>query len=302
MSLMVNQPQSGTRGSTITTNIRCALAVLALVGCGTLVGCGMNRQTASDSQRSEATAEDKQIQFTDITESVGITFKHNNGAFGAKLMPESIGSGAAFIDYNNDGYQDLFLVNGRTWTDEEISAHKKGKSKTVYSEEIVRAAAQRSKRRSTSTLYHNNGDGTFRDVTRGSGLDVEMFGMGATVGDYDNDGKDDLYVTGYGRNYLFHNEGRGRFREVAHPSGVLDSGWSTSAAWLDFDRDGWLDLFVCHYVQWTPTNDVFTLGNTTRKKSYAGPNAFRGRALSPLSQSGRAHMAGQGKVARFTEV
>jgi hypothetical protein len=130
-------------------------------------------------------------------------------------------------------------------------------------------------RRTPGALYHNNGNGTFTDVTKGSGLDVEMFGMGAAVGDYGNDGLADLYVTGYGRNYLFRNQGQGRFKEVAQQAGVRGNGWDSGAAFLDYDKDGNLDLLVCRYVQWSPRADVFrTLGGA--RKSYAWPVSYPG--------------------------
>ncbi len=228
------------------------------------------------------------IRFSDITRAAGITFKHNNGAFGLKLMPESVGNGAAFIDYDNDGYQDIFIVNSRHWTDAEIQAYKNGKwlpweyeyhkrRRANLSRALVKWVPPRpARRRTPGTLYHNNGNGTFTDVTKGSGLDIEMFGMGAAVGDYDNDGQADLYVTGYGRNYLFRNRGGGKFEEVAQEAGVKDKGWSTSAAWVDYDKDGNLDLFVCHYLQWTPATDVFFSENG-EVKSYNGPAVHVGQ-------------------------
>src|ERR1700730_17553288 len=163
------------------------------------------------------------IEFTDVTAKAGIHFKHNTGAFGKKYLPETMGSGACFLDYDNDGWQDILLVNSMDWT-----GHKSGKS--------------------FPALYHNNGDGTFTDVTRQAGLAQENYGLGCAVGDYDNDGRVDVYITALGGNHLFRNLGKGKFAEVTAKAGVSDSGFSSSAIWFDYDKDGKLDLFVSHYV------------------------------------------------------
>ena len=242
------------------------------------------------------------IQFTDVTAQAGIKFKHNRGDFGLKLMPETAGSGVAFFDYDSDGDADLFFVNCRYWTEAEAQAYKRGKwsqdEMTIFkrnhppgTKPTRHIPSQIPRQRTTGALYQNNGDGTFRDVTKDSGLDIEMFGMGAAAGDFDNDGRVDLYVTGLGRNYLFQNLGKGRFREVAETKGVRDSGWSTSAAWLDYDKDGWLDLFVCHYVEWSPGIDRY--GTINGRKSYTAPYFYKGE-LSRLY-----HNEGSGK---FTDV
>jgi hypothetical protein len=237
-----------------------------------------------------------QLKFVDITEQAALQFKLNLGASGLKLMPESMGSGAAFIDYDGDGFQDIFVVNARDWTDEELELYRHGRwsdkevqaFKKQYGSGAYRPGMPRripklpERRRTTCALYRNNRDGTFSDVTRGSGLEIQMYGMGAAVGDYDNDGKADLYVTGWGRNYLFHNQsrsGRVQFREIAQLAGLQDRGWSTSAMWVDYDRDGHLDLFVCHYVNWTPAIDGADFESLTgRGKSYTGPTLRRGEA------------------------
>ena len=249
-----------------------------------LCGCGPRQDTTKNTVvavETLAAPPSSPIRFSDVTQQAAIKFKHNSGAFGLKLMPETMGSGVAFIDFDGDGFQDLFFVNCRYWTPQEVKEYQGGKwsedEMTVFKrthppgtkpQRFVPATVPQ--KRTTGELYKNNGDGTFRNVTKGSGLDIEMFGMGAAVGDYDNDGRPDLYVTGLGRNYLFHNEGNGRFREVASAKGVQDSGWSTSAAWLDYDKDGRLDLFVCHYVDWKPNNDRYGTMNG-RDKSYTAP-------------------------------
>src|SRR5579863_6189779 len=181
-----------------------------------------------------ASATAQQIQFRDITSQAGIRFIHNNGAFGKKWLPETMGSGCAFIDYDNDGWPDILLINS-----EDFPGHK------------VHPGI------STLKLYHNNHDGTFSDVTRRAGLAVEMYGMGVAVGDYDNDGHDDIFVTALGQSHLFHNNGNGTFTDVTKPAGLWGPNeFSTSAAWVDYDRDGKLDLVVANYVQWAPETDI----------------------------------------------
>ena len=201
-----------------------------------------------------APPESSSIQFLDITQRAGIHFVHNNGAFGKKYLPETIGPGVAFIDYDNDGWPDIFLVNGMDWP-----GH--------------------GQKHSTPKLYHNNHDGTFTDVTRKAGLDVEMYGLGVAVGDYDNDGYDDLFVTAYGQNRLFHNNGNGTFTDVTQKAGLQGpKEFSTSAAWMDYDKDGHLDLVVANYVQWTPETDLYcTLDG--KSKSYCTPESYKGTAV-----------------------
>ena len=194
-----------------------------------------------------------QVQFKDITKQAGIHFVHNNGAAGKKWLPETMGPGCAFIDYDNDGYPDILLVNGKDW-----SAHGKP---------------------STLKLYHNNRNGTFTDVTVKAGLAISLYGLGVAVGDYDNDGFDDIFITALGQNHLFHNNGNGTFTDVTQKAGLWGPNeFSTSAAWVDYDRDGKLDLVVANYVQWTPQTDIYcTLDGT--HKSYCTPESYKGASL-----------------------
>src|SRR6516225_1808889 len=214
-----------------------------------LLVVGLARQTAIG-----APTETPVIQFRDVTQQAGIHFLHNNGAFGKKYLPETMGPGVAFIDYDNDGWPDIFLANGMDWPG-HLRKH------------------------STPKLYHNNHDGTFRDVTRRAGLDMELYGMGVAVGDYDNDGYDDLFVTAYGQNHLFHNNGNGTFTDLTQKAGFEGPHeFSTSAAWVDYDRDGHLDLVVGNYVQWTPETDLYcTLDG--KNKSYCQPESYKGAAV-----------------------
>jgi hypothetical protein len=192
------------------------------------------------------------FRLVDVTAHAGIDFRHNSGAYGAKLLPETLGSGCAFLDYDNDGWQDILLINGMDWP-----GHRR--------------------RRSTLRLYRNNRNGTFTDVTRQAGLDVEMYGMGVAVGDYNNDGYPDILVTCVGQNRLFRNTGKGTFVDATRASGLGNrQSFSTSALWFDFDRDGLLDLFVCNYVKWSPESDVFC-SLDGKAKSYCTPEAYRGQ-------------------------
>ncbi len=191
------------------------------------------------------------FRLVDVTAAAGLAFRHNNGAYGRKLLPETLGSGCAFLDYDADGWQDILLVNGMDWPG-------------------------RKRQRSTLRLYRNNRNGTFTDVTRAAGLDAEMYGMGVAVGDFDNDGFPDVLVTCVGQNRLFRNTGKGTFVDVTRASGLGGrEAFSTSAMWVDIDRDGSLDLFVCNYVRWSAEHDVFC-SLDGKQKSYCTPEAYRG--------------------------
>jgi hypothetical protein len=198
-----------------------------------------------------ATAVAPAFRFADATQHAGIQFQHNSGAYGGKLLPETLGSGCAFLDYDADGWQDILLINGMDWP-----GHKR--------------------LRSTLRLYKNNRNGTFTDVTKAAGLDVEMYGMGVAVGDYNNDGFPDIFITCVGQNRLFRNTGKGTFLDVTRASGLnARQAFSTSALWFDYDRDGLLDLFVCNYVRWSPEHDVFC-SLDGKHKSFCTPEAYRG--------------------------
>jgi hypothetical protein len=191
------------------------------------------------------------VTFTDVTANAGIKFVHNSGRAGKKFLPETLGSGAAFLDANADGWPDMLVINSKDW--------KPGA------------------RRSLHALYRNNKNGTFTDITNASGLDVEMYGIGVAVGDYDNDGRDDVYVTALEGDRLFRNEGAFKFRDVTKASGIVNANFGTSAAWVDYDKDGRIDIFIANYVQWSEKGDLYcTLDGST--KSYCTPESYKGTA------------------------
>lgn len=201
-----------------------------------------------------------QVRFSDVTAAAGIRFRHNSGAYGKKYLPETMGSGAAFLDIDNDGWQDVLLVNSTNWPGRKGTA-------------------------SFPALYRNNGNGTFKDMTRQAGLAVEMYGLGVAAADYDNDGNIDIYLTALGANRLFRNLGGGKFADVTARAGVGDPGFSTSAAWFDYDLDGRLDLFVANYVEWTIGADLFcTLDG--RNKSYCTPESYKGQSSTLYRNKG----------------
>jgi hypothetical protein len=187
------------------------------------------------------------VTFTDVSERARVAFKHHTGAAGDKWYPELFGGGVAVLDIDGDQWPDLLFVNGRDW----------------------RAGGQRS----GHGLFRNNHDGTFRDVFAGSGLDqVNVYGLGATIADYDNDGRDDIFMTTVDGGRLFHNEGRGRFADVTGPAGVRNTDFTVSAAWLDYDRDGRADLFISNYVRWSSDAEVRCALQGVR--GYCGPDSY----------------------------
>jgi len=215
-----------------------------------------------------------QIQFSDITAKAGIRFTHNNGAFGKKYLPETMGPGCAFIDYDNDGWPDIILINGENWP-----GHGGPES--------------------TLKLYHNNHDGTFTDVTRKAGLAIPMFGLGVAIGDYDNDGFDDLFITALGQSHLFRNNGSGTFTDVTKTAGMWGPNeFSTSAAWVDYDRDGKLDLVVANYVQWSLQGDLFCTLDGNRK-SYCTPESYKGSSARLWHNLGNGKFEDATQKARF---
>jgi hypothetical protein len=201
---------------------------------------------------SAATRPAGPVSFIDATAQAGIRFQHHSGAFGKKYLPETMGSGVCVIDYDNDGWQDIFFVNSMNWP---------GHATT----------------KSYPALYHNNHDGTFTDVTRQAGLAAETYGLGCTVGDYDNDGFDDLYITAIGGSHLFRNLHSGKFADVTAKTGLADAGFPSGAVWFDYDNDGKLDLFVAHYAEWTLQADQFC-SLDGKHKSYCTPEAYKGES------------------------
>ncbi len=222
-------------------------------------------------QTDKTTKGSSGIHFTDITQQAGIRFTHNNGAFGKRYLPETLGPGCAFIDYDGDGYPDIVLVNGQDWP---------GHPKTPNS---------------TLKLYHNNRNGTFTDVTAKAGLAISLYGMGVAVGDFDNDGHDDLFVTALGQSHLFRNNGNGTFTDVTKQAGLWGPNeFSTSAAWIDYDKDGKLDLVVANYVQWSAEKDIYCTLDGSRK-SYCTPESYKGASARVW------HNLGNGKFEDVTQ-
>lgn len=219
--------------------------------------------------------------FTNMPSTTGINFAHNSGAFGAHWLPETMGAGCCWLDYDGDGWQDLFFVNGRDWTEVEVNefvamAERNTAHKSPPTSEIKEMWSRREKKNGTCTLFRNNRDGTFTDVTLRVGLAVSLYGMGCCPGDYDNDGDVDLYITALGSNRLFRND-EGKFVDVTTQAQVGDKGFSSSAAWLDYDLDADLDLFVCNYVQWDPGNDIwYSLDGAS--KTYPTPQRYFGES------------------------
>jgi hypothetical protein len=215
-------------------------------------------------------------KFTDVTAPLGLHFQYISSHTPKHYLPETMGAGVALFDYDNDGRLDIFLVNGAPISDPTPKGSIPQKSGPQY----------------WNRLFHQRPDGMFEDVTEKAGLQGSGYGMGVAVGDYDNDGYEDLYVTAYGGNKLYHNNGNGNFTDVTEKAGVAGSGWSTSAAWVDLDGDGLLDLVVLRYVQWD-FEDIWCGEHKEGYRSYCHPDIFQ--PVSPLVY----HNDGNG---HFTEV
>lgn len=204
--------------------------------------------------KTQSAIEAPDVHFTDITRDAGIDFVHTNGAYGERLLPETMGGGGGFIDYDNDGDQDIILINATYWPD------------------------QPQKDIPTTRLYQNDGTGHYTDVSASAGLAINSYGMGFAVGDYDNDGWDDVYITTLHKNYLFHNE-QGYFVDVSETSGTagFEEDWGTAAVFFDFDNDSDLDLYVGNYVEWTEEiNKEIDFRVTGIGKSYSTPLHYVG--------------------------
>jgi enediyne biosynthesis protein E4 len=235
---------------------------ITLLSLACLLGCKEQSRGSAPNRTAELP-----IRFTDVSGPANIHFEHNTGGTGKKWLPETLGPGCAFFDADGDGWLDILIVNG---TDFNGTHH------------------------TTAALYRNQHDGTFADITKGSGLDFEAHGMGVAIGDYDNDGRDDVYITALGGDRLFHNEGGGHFRDVTAEAGIHNVSFGTSAAWVDYDLDGRLDLFVANYVKWTPETDLWcSMDGST--KSYCTPESYPG-ASSKLYRN-----LGGGKFQDLTE-
>lgn len=252
-----------------------ALVILSLMSAYSCAAGEQNSKELSPRQKALGPPHPPQVRFTDVTAAAGINFVHINGAAGEKLLPETMGGGCAFLDFDADGDQDMLLINSAFWTNR-----------------VPTAASPMP----TMKLFENDGTGKFKDVTRGSGLDVTFYGMGVAVGDYDNDGLPDVFISAVGGNHLFHNEGSGHFQDVTAVAGMnaSDSQWSTSCAWFDFNNDGLLDLFVCNYVKWSRELDL-AANNVVEGigRAYGPPFKFEGTYPLLYRNDGKG---------RFTEV
>ncbi len=189
------------------------------------------------------------VVFTDVAAAAGLKFTHERGATPEHQLPETMGSGLAWLDYDNDGWMDLYVVQSGLFP-------------------------PRGEPGSNDRLYRNRGNGTFEDVTEKAGIHGRAYGMGAIAADYDNDGSTDVFVTNFGRNILYRNRGDGTFEDVTAKAGVAGSGWSTSAAFADFDGDGRLDLFVVRYVDYSVEKNYFCGDARTGKRQYCNPRVY----------------------------
>src|SRR5215472_8422204 len=212
--------------------------------------------------------------FVDVTRKVGISFQYQASHTSRKYLPETMGAGVAVFDYDNDGRLDIFLVNGAPLSDPTPKGTIPQKTGPQY----------------WNRLYHQKADGSFEDVTERAGLTGEGYGMGVAVGDYDNDGFEDLYVTAYGGNRLYHNNGDGTFRDVTEKAGVGGSGWSVGAAFMDYDRDGRLDLIVTRYLDWD-FDDIWCGEHKEGYRAYCHPDLFQPIAPLVYHNDGNGHFS-----------
>ena len=230
--------------------LACSPAIL-LMAAAVVFGNTYAQQPAKAKEQDAPIA----VKFTDIRKAAGITFKQDSTQTEERYYLETMGTGVGWIDYDQDGLMDLYFVQS-------------GPTDIYKPPTPLRSA-----------LYHNNGDGTFTDVTEKAGVAGEgHYGQGVAVGDFDNDGYPDLYVTGYGRAILYHNNGNGTFTDVTAKAGVADEGnWSTSAGWFDYDKDGYLDLVVTNYIEWSPQNNLWCGERRPGYRSYCNPNNYKGQ-------------------------
>src|SRR5207248_2725690 len=250
-----------------------ALTVLSILSLATPV-FAQKKPVAANRLTNQAT--NQAGKFVDITRASGIDFQYQASHTPKKYLLETMGPGVTLFDYDSDGRLDIFVVNGAPLSD----PMRKG------------AVPQKTGPKFWNRLYHQKNDGSFEDVTEKAGLQGAGYGMGVAVGDYDNDGYDDLYVTALGGNKLYHNNGNGTFTDVTEKAAVTGSGWSTSAAWVDLDGDGLLDLVVLRYLQWD-FDDIWCGEHKEGLRSYCHPDIFQ--PIAPLVF----HNDGNG---RFTEV
>lgn len=219
----------------------------------------LRSQTPADSAEPQSAAASSRFpRFSDVTSRTGVRFRTETSATRQKYLLETMGGGVAVFDYDGDGWLDIFFVNGARLHDPMRPGELPDKKDPQY----------------WNRLFHNNHDGTFTDVTEKAGLQGCCYGMGVAVGDYDNDGYPDLYVTGWNSNTLYHNNGDGTFTDVTGKAGVAAGGWSTSAAFVDYDGDGYLDLFVTRYLKWDFSLDIWCGDREAATRSFCHPNLF----------------------------
>ncbi len=234
------------------------LKLSAAAAAGTAWGIGPGAHLLGQTPRGNSSPISIPVTFTNIRQQAGLTFRQDSTESAEKYYLETMGTGVGWIDYDQDGLMDLYFVQSA--------------ATQVY----------KPPRPLHSALYHNNGDGTFTEVTAKAGVGGEgHYGQGVAVGDYDNDGYPDLYVTGYDSAMLYHNNGDGTFTDVTAKAGVADAGqWSTSAAWFDYDKDGWLDLVVCNYIDWSPKNNLWCGEHRPGYRAYCHPDNYHGQHIA----------------------